>query len=134
VTRPVHTPLSPMLLELPNGDRYRIHPRPADLEGYLEPDRVPRLQAGITPVQVRVTRAGAGYTVTLAPDELQILLRRAHREIEGLIETPSLAPSPRDPTEGRGQRDPEARRLGPNVSNPPDPGHRGTHRHRRKPT
>src|SRR5688572_2453567 len=97
---------------LPNGDRYHIHPRPADLEGYLEPDRVPRLQTGMTPVQVRVTRADVGYTVALAPDELQVLLQHARREVEGLSETPSLPPSPHDPTEGRGQRDPEARRLG----------------------
>jgi hypothetical protein len=89
VPRPVHTPLSPVLLELPNGDRYRIHPRPADLEGYLEPDRVPRLPAGSRTHRVRVTPAGAGYTVTLAPDELQALLQRAQREVEGLIETPS---------------------------------------------
>lgn len=128
--RPVHTPEVPIRLELPSGDRYHLHPRQADLQGWLAPERAPRLRPGVTPVQVRVTGSGPAYTVTLAPDELDEILRRAEREIATLAEHTPAPPEPRDPTRGRGQRDPEARRLGPNVASPPDPGHRGTHRHR----
>jgi hypothetical protein len=130
--RPVHTPEAPVRLELPNGDRYHLHPRLADLEGYLAPERAPHLEPGITPVKVHVTRAGAVYTVTLAPGELETLLQHARRETAELTELPLAPLQPHDPTRGRGQRDPEARRLGPNVESAPDPGHRGTHRQRRK--
>ena len=64
----VHTPADqPVVLELPTGDRYHLHPRPADLEGYLAPERVPHLQPGIAPIKVQVTHGAAGYVVTLAP-------------------------------------------------------------------
>lgn len=124
----VHTPGEPVRLELPNGNRYHLHPRPADLEGYLAPDRTPHVGGGITPTKVQVTRAGAVYAVTLAPDELGTLLQRARREVTDLAERPPAPTEPKDPTRGRGQRDPEARRLGPNADSAPDPGHRRTHR------
>lgn len=126
--RPVHTPEQPVRLELPNGNRYHLHPRTADLEGYLAPNRTPHVEAGITLTRVQVTRAGAVYTVTLAPDELGTLLQRARRETADLTDRPPAPSEPKDPTRGRGQRDPEARRLGPNADSAPDPGHRGTHR------
>jgi hypothetical protein len=122
------------MIELPNGDRYHVHPGPADLEGYLAPEHVPHLEAGVIPIQVRVTRAGAGYSVNLAPDELDSLLRRARLEVLGQEEHPPEPARPRDPARGVGQRDPDAHRLGPNVAAAPDPGHRGTHRRRRKPS
>ena len=129
--RPVHPPEAALRLELPNGERYHIHPRPADLEGYLAPERVPHLGPGVAPVEVQVTREGAAYTVRLAPSELEILLQRAEAEVGRLTEHPPLPPEPHDPNRGRGQRDPAARRLGPNVGDAPDPGHKGVHR--RKP-
>jgi len=128
--RPVHTPEEPVRLELPNGDRYHLRPRPGDLEGFLAPARVPHLEPGITPIEVQVTRTGATYTVRLAPDELETLLRHARREEEQLTEQPPVPPAPHDPTRGRGRHDPDTRRLGPNVAEPPDPAHRGTHRHK----
>ena len=48
----VHLPPPQPVLELPSGDRYHLHPRTADIEGYLAPDRVPRLQPGLEPVRV----------------------------------------------------------------------------------
>lgn len=76
--RPVHTPVEEsVVLELPNGDRYHLHPQPAEFEGYLAPQRVPHLTPGIAPIKVQVTHGAAGYWVTLAPDELETLLRRA---------------------------------------------------------
>ena len=123
--RPVHSPPPPpVVLELPNGDRYHLHPRPADLEGYLAPDHVPHLEPGIAPIRVRVTQAETGYTVALAPDEVQEAT---------LVQHPPVPARPPDPDRGRGQRDPDARRLGPNADHSPDPGHRGTRRRRRKP-
>jgi hypothetical protein len=130
--RAVHLPPPPPVLELPSGDRYHLHPRPADLEGYLAPDRVPHLEPGIEPVRVRVTRGSSGYTVALAPDELTALLRDARRETEALKEHPPVPEPVQDPTRGRGQRDPAAHRLGPNVDHAPDPGHQGTTARRRK--
>jgi hypothetical protein len=130
--RPVHTPAEPVVLELPNGDRYHLHPRPAEFEGYLAPERVPHLKAGIAPITVQVTHGEAGYTVTLAPDELETLLRRARLETETLRERPPRPAAAHDPMRGQGQRDPEAHRLGPNVDAPPDPRHRGAKRLRRK--
>jgi len=121
------------MLQLPTGDRYHLHPRPADLEGYLAPDRVPHLKSGSAPILVRVTHGEAGYSVALAPDELKTLLRRARLEAEALEEHPPEPARPRDPSRGQGQRDPDARRLGPNADHPPDPGHRGPRRRRRKP-
>jgi len=133
-TRPVHAPAEPLVrLELPNGDRYHLHPRPADLEGYLSPEHVPHLRPGATAIKVRVERADAGYSITLAPDELQALLRRARLETEELVRHPPEPAPLHDPVRGRGQRDPEAHRLGPNADHAPDPGHRGTRRRRRKP-
>lgn len=133
--RPVHTPLTPVRIELPNGDRYHLHPRPADLEGFLAPEREPHLAPGITPVRILVHPIDhAAYAVSLAPDELEELLRRADREKAELAGQPPPRPLPEEePAPGRGQRDPEAHRLGPNVAEPPDPGHRGAHRLRRRP-
>ena len=131
--RPVHMPPPPPILELPNGDRYHLHPRPADLEGYLAPEHVPHLEPGVEPVRVRVIRGESGHTIALAPDELEALLREARLETEQLTEHPPVPKAAPDPTRGRGLRDPEAHRLGPNVDHAPDPGHRGTSRSRRKP-
>ena len=128
----VHLPPPPPVLELPSGDRYHLHPRTADIEGYLAPDRVPRLEPGIEPLRVKVTRGESGYAVSLAPDELQELLRHARLETEALKEHPPRPEPVPDPTQGRGQRDPAAHRLGPNVAEAPDPGHRGTAARRRK--
>ncbi len=131
--RPVHTPIEqPVVLELPTGDRYHLHPRPADLEGFLAPERVPHLQPGIAPIKVRVTHGPAGYVVSLAPDELEALLRRARLEGEALRERPPRPEAAHDPGRGQGQRDPDARRLGPNADSAPDPGHRGPKRVRRQ--
>jgi hypothetical protein len=130
--RPVHMPPPPPVLELPNGDRYHLHPRTSDIEGYIAPDRIPRLEAGIEPVRVTIIRGESGYTVALAPDELEELLRNARLEREALSEHPPLPEPVREPTRGRGQRDPAAHRLGPNVAEAPDPGHRGTRARRRK--
>jgi hypothetical protein len=124
--RPVHAPREqPVVLELPSGDRYHLHPRPADLEGFLAPQHVPHLEPGIAPITVRVTHGPAGYTVSLAPDELEGLLRRARLEGEALHERPPRPEPAHDPGRGQGQRDPDARRLGPNADGAPDPGHRG---------
>jgi hypothetical protein len=131
--RPVHLPPPPPVLELPNGDRYHLHPRRADIEGYLAPDRIPRVEPGIEPVRVTISRGESGYTVALAPDDLEELLRNARLETESLSEhPPGLPEAVREPTRGRGQRDPAAHRLGPNVAEAPDPGHRGTTARRRK--
>jgi hypothetical protein len=54
----VHLP--PPQPVLPSGDRYHLHPRTADIEGYLPPDRVPRLQPGLEPVRVGITRGESG--------------------------------------------------------------------------
>ena len=132
--RPVHTPFEqPVVLELPAGDRYQLHPRPAEFEGYLAPERVPHLKPGITPIKVRVTRGAAGYTVSLAPDELETLLRRARLETEALNQRPARPAAEHDPDRGQGRRDPDAHRLGPNTESSPDPGHRGPRPLRRKP-
>jgi hypothetical protein len=130
--RPVHLPAkAKVTLELPSGDRYHLHPRPADLEGYLAPERVPHLTVGISPVKVQVEHGAATYLVSLAPDELEVLLRRARLETKALAERPPRpTPSP-NPPRGRGRRDPRARRLGPNADHSPDPEHRGPER--RKP-
>ena len=130
--RAVHVPPPPPVLELPSGDRYHLHPRPADLEGYLAPDHVPHLKPGVEPVRVRVARGSSGYTVALAPDELAALLRNARRESEALKEHPPVPEPETDPARGRGQRDPAAHRLGPNADHAPDPGHQGTTARRRK--
>ena len=131
--KPVHAPPEqPVVLELPNGDRYHLHPRPAEFEGYLAPERVPHLKPGIAPIRVQVTHGAAGYTVTLAPDELKTLLRRARLENEALRQRPPRPAAAHDPARGQGQRDPEAHRLGPNADAPPDPGHRGPKRVRRQ--
>jgi hypothetical protein len=132
--RSVHTPADqPVMLELPSGDRYHLHPRQADLEGYLAPDRVPHVKPGIAPIKVQVAHGEAGYLVSLAPDELETLLRRARLEVEALAERPPRPAASHDPARGQGQRDPQARRLGPNADRSPDPGHRGPTRRRRKP-
>lgn len=87
--KPVDAPADqPVILELPTGDRYHIHPRPAEFEGYLAPERVPHLRPGIAPIKVRVTHGPAGYLVTLAPDELEALLRRAQLEADVLAQRP----------------------------------------------
>lgn len=131
--RPVHTPLAPVRLELPNGDRYHLHPRAADLEGWLDPARVPHLGPGISPVRVRVHTTDSGtYVVSLAPGELDELLARARHDLAQLADLPAEPPEPEQPARGRGQLDPESRRLGPNVAEPPDPGHRGGHRRKRR--
>jgi hypothetical protein len=130
----VHTPGDErVMLELPSGDRYRLRPRPADLEGHLAPDRVPHLKPGIAPIKVQVTQGEAGYLVSLAPDELGTLLRRARLEVEALAERPPRPAAAHAPAAGQGQRDPQARRLGPNAGQSPDPGHRGPRRLRRRP-
>jgi hypothetical protein len=132
--RPVHTPADQLVvLELPTGDRYHLHPRPADVEGYLAPERVPHLKAGISPIKVQVARGATGYTVTLAPDELEALLRHAQLEVEALAERPPRPAAEHDPARGQGQRDARAHRLGPNADRSPDPGHRGPSPLRRKP-
>jgi len=130
--RAVHLPPPPPVPQLPSGDRYHLHPRAADLEGYIAPARVPRLQPGIEPVRVNIVRGEAGYTIALAPDELEELLREARLETAALSEHPPLPEPLREPTRGRGQRDPAAHRLGPNVADAPDPGHRGPTARRRK--
>jgi hypothetical protein len=132
--RPVHTLADqPVVLELPTGDRYHLQPRPADLEGYLAPERVPHLQLGIAPIKVQVTHGAAGYVVTLAPDELKALLRRAQLEADALAQRPPRPATAHDPARGQGQRDAQAHRLGPNADHSPDPGHRGPNPLRRKP-
>lgn len=132
--KPVDAPADqPVILELPTGDRYHIHPRPAEFEGYLAPDRVPHLRPGIAPIKVRVTHGPAGYVVTLAPDELEALLRRARLETDVLAQRPPRPAAEPDPARGQGQRDAEAHRLGPNADRAPDPGHRGPRPLRRKP-
>jgi hypothetical protein len=132
--KPIHTPADqPAVLELPTGERYHIHPRPADLEGYLAPERVPHLKPGIAPIKVQVTHGAAGYMVTLAPDELEALLRRAQLQAHAPAERPPRPAAAHDPTRGQGQRDPEAHRLGPNADGSPDSGHRGPKPLRRKP-
>jgi hypothetical protein len=132
--KPVDTPADqPVILELPTGDRYHIHPRPAEFEGYLAPERVPHLRPGIAPIKVRVTHGPAGYVVTLAPDELEALLRRAQLEADVLAQRPPRPAAEPDPARGQGQRDAEAHRLGPNADRAPDPGHRGPRPLRRKP-
>jgi hypothetical protein len=113
------------MLELPSGDRYHLHPRPADFEGFLAPERVPHLEPGMAPIKVQVTHGPAGYTVSLSPDELEGLLRRARLEVEALGERPPRPEAAHDPGRGQGQRDSQARRLGPNADTAPDPGHRG---------
>jgi hypothetical protein len=124
--RPVHAPPEqPVVLELPNGDRYHLHPRPAEFEGYLAPERIPHLTPGVAPVKVRATHGEAGYWVSLGPDELETLLRRAQLETEVLGQRPPRPRAEPAPTRGRGQRDARARRRGPNVDRAPDPGHRG---------
>jgi hypothetical protein len=132
--RPVHTPPEePVVLELPSGDRYRLHPRPAEFEGYLAPQRVPHLTPGIAPIKVQVTHGAAGYWVMLAPDELETLLRRAQLETEALRQRPRRPAAAQDPARGQGQRDAQAHRLGPNANGAPDSGHRGAKPLRRKP-
>lgn len=124
---------APVHLELPEGERYELHPNARDLKGYLRPEHVPHLKPGIAAIKVRVTHGESGYQVSLAPDELELLLRRARLEAESQVEH---APQPKamlDPSRGQGTRDPETHRLGPNVDHRPDPGHRGQHRLQRKP-
>jgi hypothetical protein len=130
----VHTPADQVvMLELPSGDRYHLYPRQADVEGYLACDRVLHLKPGIAPIKVQVTHGKAGYLVSLAPEELETLLRRARLEVEALAGPPPRPAASHDPARGQGQRDSQARRLGPNADRAPDPGHRGPRRLRRKP-
>lgn len=132
--KPVHTPADqPVMLELPTGDRYHLHPRPADLEGYFAPERIPHLKPGIAPIRVQVTHGEAGYVVSLAPDELEALLRHAQLEADALAQRPPRPAAEHDPARGQGQRDAQARRLGPNADRSPDSGHRGPNPLRRKP-
>jgi hypothetical protein len=129
-----HVPTGqPTILELPGGDRYHLHPQAADIEGYLAPDRVPRLKAGAAAIEIQVTQGGGAYTVRLAPDELKALLRHARLESEALGGRPPGPEAPHDPSRGRGRHDPAARRWGPTVDHAPDAGHRGPTRRRRKP-
>ncbi len=133
-SRPDHTPADQrVVLELPTGDRYHLRPRPAELEGYLAPERVPHLKPGIAPIKVQVTHGAAGYVVTLAPDELEALLRHAQLEADALAERPPRPAAENDPARGQGQRDARAHRLGPNADHSPDSGHRGSNPLRRKP-
>ena len=122
----------PVILELPDASRYEMGRRSRKLDKYLDGDHVPRLKPGVAAVRVNVSRGARGYVVSLAPGELETLLRHANPVFEPQAKRPPRSPAESNPPRGEGLHDPAAHRLGPNVDHRPDPGHRGTDPLRRK--
>ena len=120
----------PVVLRVPGGAQYHLELGSEELAGWLEPGRRAPLEPGPA-LEVEMLHAGKRYTIPVGAGELAHLLSRATLEREHLSGHPEPRPVP-NPARGRGLRDPDAHRLGPNVDRAPDPGHRGQ-RQRRTP-
>jgi hypothetical protein len=122
-------PLGPVLLRLPNGAQYHLDVNSDDLAARLAPGRIAPTEPG-PPVELEVIHRGGRHSIPVGPKELAGLLSHATLEADhasGHAAQPRPVP---DPSRGRGLRDPDAHRLGPNASRPQDPGHRGAGRRR----
>ena len=118
----------PIVLRVPSGAQYHLNVSSDDLAGWMAPGRKAPQQPG-PPVEVEITRGGERYTIPVGAGELAHLLSQATLEADhatGHPEPPPVA----NPLRGRGLRDPDAHRLGPNADRAQDPGHRGVKRRR----
>lgn len=122
--------LEPVVVRVPSGAQYHLELSSDDLARWLAPGRKAPAEPGPA-LEVEVTRRGGRYTIPVGAGELAHLLSQATLEREhatGHAEQPRPVANP---SRGRGLRDPDAHRLGPNVDRTRDPGRRG---HKRRPT
>jgi hypothetical protein len=123
--------LQPVTLRLPGGERYGLKISSEELGEWLALDRPARSEAAGISVRVEVSHAGNRAVIAVPRSELTRWLSRARLQVEA--GKPVRPEAVRDPTRGRGTRDPAEHRLGPNADRPPDPTHHGPRRHRRLP-
>jgi hypothetical protein len=122
-------PLEPILLRVPGGAQYHLDASRDDLADWRAPGRHAPPHSG-PPLEVEVVRGGERYAIPVGPGELAHLLSRATLAADHAAGLPDQPPPVANPARGRGLRDPEAHRLGPNVDRAPDPGHKGVKRRR----
>jgi len=121
----------PIVLRLPSGAQYRLDLSSDELARWLAPGRTAPLETG-PPLEVEVTHRGERHAIPVSAAELRRLLSRCTLEADHAAGHPERPWPVANPLRGRGLRDPDAHRLGPNVDRAPDPGHRGL-KHRRTP-
>ena len=122
-------PLGPVLLRLPSGAQYHLDVNSDDLAVRLAPGRIAPEEPG-PPVELEVIHRGERYSIPVGAKELAGLLSQATLEADHAAGHPAQPRPVPDPSRGRGLRDPEAHRLGPNTDRQQDPGHRGAGRRR----
>jgi hypothetical protein len=123
--------LEPIVLRVPSGAQYHLDLSSDDLAGWLAPGRKPPLEPGLA-LEVEVIRGGRRYAIRVGAGELAHLLSQATLQREHTTGHPEQPRPVANPSRGRGLRDPDAHRLGPNVDRALDPGRRG-HKRRRTP-
>ena len=126
--RPSH-PLGPVVLHLPSGAQYHLDVSSDDLAARLAPGRTAPDEPG-PPIELEVIHREGRYTIPVGARELAHLLSQATLEadhVAGRGKQPRPIP---DPSRGRGLRDPDAHRLGPNAGRAQDAEHRGQRRGR----
>lgn len=122
-------PLGPVVLHLPSGAQYHLDVDSDELAARLAPGRKAPDEPG-PPVELEIIHRGGRYTIPVGAKELADLLSQATLEadhVAGRGKQPKAIP---DPSRGRGMRDPEAHRLGPNPGRAQNAEHRGQRRGR----
>jgi hypothetical protein len=120
--------LEPIVLRVPSGAQYHLNVSRDDLAGWMAPGRKAPQQPG-PPVEVEINHQGERYTIPVGAGELAHLLSQATLEADHAAGHPEQPRPVANPSRGRGLRDPDAHRLGPNAG-AQDPGHRGITRRR----
>lgn len=119
----------PVLLRVPSGAQYHLELSSDQLAAWLAPGRKAPLEPGPA-LEVEVIHPGGRYVIPVGAGELAHLLSQATLEREHATGRPEQPRPIPNPSRGRGLRDPEAHRLGPNADRALDPGHRGHNRRR----
>lgn len=122
-------PRGPVVLHLPGGAQYHLDVNTDDLAARLAPGRKAPAEPG-PPIELEVIHRTGRYSIAVGAKELAALLSQASLEADHVAGRPRQPRPEPDPSRGRGMRDPDAHRLGPNADRAQDAGHRGQRRGR----